>query len=176
VTARPILPVEVAAGHRRPGDTAEVPDNLFVRKALQRYWKLTRGLTLGAQGIVLDSEGRVLLVRHGYRAGWHFPGGGVERNEPVEAALKRELGEETGVILSAPPELFGVYANFRAFPGDHVVVFVVRSWTRPQVPAPNHEIAEQQFFSPSDLPESTSPGTLRRLAELIDGGSRDAMW
>jgi 8-oxo-dGTP pyrophosphatase MutT (NUDIX family) len=150
--------------------------NPLLIKALQRYWRMTRALTMGAQGLVLDARAHVLLVRHGYRPGWHMPGGGVEKGEAIAEALARELQEEVGIELAGPPELFGVYSHFDAFPADHIALFVVRSWRQASVPGPNREILEQRFFAPRDLPADTSPGTRRRIAEVLSGEPRSQAW
>jgi 8-oxo-dGTP pyrophosphatase MutT (NUDIX family) len=150
--------------------------NAVVIKALQRYWRLKRGLTMGAQAVLIDVEKRVLLVRHGYQPGWHFPGGGVEKGETVTDALARELEEEVGIRPSAPAELFGIYANFARFPGDHIALFVVRDWERPRVWQPTYEIAEQKFFTAGALPDETTGGTRRRIAEVLGGTPRSATW
>ncbi|HRD78484.1 MAG TPA: NUDIX domain-containing protein [Hyphomicrobiaceae bacterium] len=148
----------------------------IIGKLLQPYWRLTRGLTLGAQGVVLDPDRRVLLIRHTYRKGWFFPGGGVEAGETVETALERELAEEAGIEIAGPPRLFGLYANFRAFPRDHIALFIVDAWRQPAVPPPNAEIAEQGFFARGALPDDISPGTLRRIGEVLDSASRSRVW
>lgn len=147
-----------------------------ITKSLQLYWRQTRALTMGAQGVVLDDKNRVLLIRHTYRRGWHFPGGGVERNETIETSVARELEEEAGVILDARPELFSVYANFKAFPSDHIALFVVRNWSQPVVPAPNREIAEQVFAPVDALPDGTIAPVHRRLDEILGQAARQEHW
>lgn len=148
----------------------------LVTKTLQYYWRTTRSLTLGAQGCVLTADGKVLLVRHTYRPGWHFPGGGVEKNETIAAALERELYEEARIELTAPPQLFGIYANFQFFPGDHIALFTIRDWRQSEEPRPNHEIAAHAFFAPNELPENVHPPTRSRIEEVISGVRTSDFW
>jgi 8-oxo-dGTP pyrophosphatase MutT (NUDIX family) len=153
-----------------------LPRKTILTRVLQRYWRLSRGLTLGAQAALLDADNRVLLIRHTYRPGWHFPGGGVERGETVLDALTREVEEEAGVTLTGPAELFGIYSNQPVFPGDHVALFVARQWQQLRTPQPNYEIAEHRLFAPQDLPSDIHPGTARRLGEILHGNPRTPMW
>lgn len=146
------------------------------RRLMQRYWRMTRALTMGAQALVRDAEGRILLVRHGYNPGWHFPGGGVEFCETAEATVVRELEEETGVVAEVRPRLFAIYGHFDAFPGDHIALFVVDRWSRPRIPSATLEIAEHGFFARDALPDGITPGTRRRIVEICDGVAPSQHW
>jgi 8-oxo-dGTP pyrophosphatase MutT (NUDIX family) len=60
-----------------------------------------------ASAIILSKDGKILLGRKQpgkpsvYPDCWHIPGGLVEADETPEAALAREIREETGVDVSS---------------------------------------------------------------------------
>jgi 8-oxo-dGTP pyrophosphatase MutT (NUDIX family) len=136
-----------------------------------------RAMTIGVRAAVFDDAGRVLLLKHSYTPGWHFPGGGVEPGETLVQSVGRELDEEAGVALTGEPGLFGVYLNRIHSHRDHVAVFVCREWKQARtVKIPNFEIVDCRFFAREDLQEDTTAGTRRRLAEILDGAPQSADW
>lgn len=149
----------------------------LITATLRPIWRMRRGMTLGAQGAIIDADNRILLIRHSYRPGWFFPGGGVEWGETLEAALARELAEEVGVQLTQPATLHGLFANFSNFPGDHIAVYVVRHWSRtPENYVQRAEIAEAGMFAADAVPAQTDEGTRRRIAEIFSGAPIDGRW
>jgi ADP-ribose pyrophosphatase YjhB (NUDIX family) len=151
-------------------------DRILIRTILQPYWRLTRSQTLGVQGIVIQGGREILLVRHGYVRGWHLPGGGVERDENLGQALRRELLEEAGLRVRSEPSLHGIFSNFARSKGDHIAVYIVEDWERDCPPSPNLEILEQKFFDLKELPSGILEGARRRLAEVFDKRPISAEW
>lgn len=132
-------------------------------------------LTIGVRTIVRDDQGRVLLVRHTYSSGWHFPGGGVNKRETAIDAAVREVREETQIELTEPPKLLGVYLSLVQIKSDHILLYQAHGWRRVDEKPPNMEIAEAKFFALNELPPDTTGGTSRRLAEL-NGAPQSSMW
>jgi 8-oxo-dGTP diphosphatase len=58
-----------------------------------------------AVGILMQVDGRFLMTTRPagkvYAGYWEFPGGKIERGETLEAALRRELQEEIGIMIGA---------------------------------------------------------------------------
>jgi ADP-ribose pyrophosphatase YjhB (NUDIX family) len=147
-----------------------------LRRLFHVYWRFQRGATLGVRGMVIDGEGRVFLVRHGYVRGWHLPGGGVETGETMRDALTREMREEGNIEFSGTPILHGIYFNRQASRRDHVALFVIRDFRQSGPPQPGFEIAECGFFSRDNLPAETTQGTRARIAEVFDGTPSPEFW
>lgn len=61
-------------------------------------------------GVVVDADGRVLVIRRRDTGEWQIPGGVLEPAEPIDAGLVREVEEETGIRVR-PDRLTGVYKN-----------------------------------------------------------------
>jgi 8-oxo-dGTP pyrophosphatase MutT (NUDIX family) len=128
---------------------------------------------LGVAGLVVDAQGRVLLVRHTYNAGWRLPGGGVGRGEPPQDAVLRELSEEVGLtggsasFVSLHTKGVGWATNVVAL--YHVTGAAVNF-------RPNLEIRDICFADPRQPPDGTTPATLRRLAEFAGQAPLSPYW
>jgi len=145
-------------------------------KSLHLLFRVKRGLTIGVRAVVRDENGRVLLVRHTYTQGWHFPGGGVELNEAAEEALAKELRQETGLVLVGRPRLHGIFLNSAVSSRDHVLTYLCE--VKGQLPSLSlsPEIAELGYFGLDGLPNDTDQGTKRRLREISEGGLPSKFW
>jgi 8-oxo-dGTP pyrophosphatase MutT (NUDIX family) len=142
---------------------------------MQPLYRQSRGLTIGTRTMVLRPTGEVMLIRHTYAPGWLFPGGGVERGETVYQAAMREVREESGIVPEEEPQMHGLFLNDEQFPGDHVVCFVLRKFSEQEFRG-NLEIAEARFFAADALPEGTTRGTRRRIAEVMNGEPPARAW
>ena len=129
------------------------------------YWHIFQPINFGVQ-LMLIQDGQIVLVRHSYKPGWYFPGGGVKRKETVEMAGRREAREEVGGTLGRL-HLVGIYANLHGPTSDHITVFRCHDFAlNGQSDA---EIAEVKRFALEELPPDVNPGVRRRIAAYRQG-------
>lgn len=148
----------------------------IVYRVLHVANRLRRPLTMGVRAVVVDESDRVLLVRHTYLPGWHFPGGGIEPGETAREALVHELREEANIELEGEPVAHGLFFNDHATDRDHVLVYVVRRFRQTAPRAADMEILEARFFARNELPAGVTPATLARVAEIFDGAAVSERW
>jgi 8-oxo-dGTP diphosphatase len=145
------------------GLLAEIPElgGLAVRRIFAEFGI---GHTAGAALLIVDGLGRLLLVRSRHRRSFSPPGGFLRPHEPPGAAIMRELHEETGLRLDAPPLLFTTVSG----PGRrHETHVFIAALTEPGPDAASDrawEIVDVRWMTPSDQPD-IHPS----LAWMIDG-------
>ena len=113
------------------------------------YCFIFRPVRMGVRVMMIQDD-KVLLIRHTYLNGWFMPGGGLNRNESLEQAARREAKEETGAELGEI-SLLGVFSNFIQWKTDHTVVFLCKDFKI--TGKSDAEIAEMKLFALSELPE-----------------------
>ena len=100
----------------------------------------------GANAIVLDGEGKILMVRHSYgKKQWALPGGGIERGEAPSHGAQEETEEETGIIIDAGE--LRLIAYFVQRPKGIVFLFEATRFSGNLITEPNDEVLESRFMS-----------------------------
>lgn len=89
-----------------------------------------RFLWVGADVIIRDSTGRILIVDPTYKSDWDLPGGMAEANKPPHQAAQRELREELGLRLDIHRLLWVDWVSPHG-PWDDSLMFIFDGGTLP---------------------------------------------
>ena len=152
--------------------------HLFWRRTVLAFYLSAKAaitpVAFGVNAIVLDKNGRVVMVRHSYMPGLHLPGGGVDRGEPPEDAVLRELREEIGLSGAPVAEFVGLFTRRFGWITNLIALYRVRD--AEYVFKPNAEIREVVLVDPANLPDGIAPGARRRLVELATNAPLSPYW
>ena len=103
--------------------------------------------TVSVAGIITNDDGQVLLLNHVLRpvSGWGVPGGFIDFGEQPEAALRREIREETGLALTD----ISLY-RIRTLSRHVEILFTAKASGEAMVKS--REIIELDWFEPDGVP------------------------
>ena len=120
-----------------------------VRLSLTRT--LQQKFTASVAAIITNENGDLLLLDHVMRpaSGWGLPGGFINVGEQPEAAIKREIREETGLELHNI-KFYRVRTMKR-----HIEILYTGEATGNGVIG-SREITEIRWFPPADIPKEMS--------------------
>jgi ADP-ribose pyrophosphatase YjhB (NUDIX family) len=150
----------------------------MLKKVLGVLWRGTPGrlrtwgarffqprFTVSAGAVVIDESGRVLLLKHVFRtgAGWGIPGGFINHGEQPEAAVRRELLEETGLELESAE-----FAFARALANVHHFEVIFRCRPRGTARARSLEINRIGWFALDQLPEDLGSDQRRIIKRALE--------
>ncbi|WP_238649608.1 NUDIX domain-containing protein [Paenibacillus piscarius] len=131
--------------------------------------------------VVRDEQGSILLIRKKDETAWGLPAGAIEPEETPSRALRREVFEETGLMVT-PEQVIGVFGGWKYrheySNGDQVeytVIVFECSIVKGQLRSMDGEAEELKFFKEDELPELTMPYP-KKLFTLQADASRKAMF
>lgn len=131
--------------------------------SLRHMWRHWRKTPLAGVSVILaNTVGEVLLLRHSYGPDvWALAGGGMGPREDPQAAARREVREELGLVLDRL-ELVAVIEEVISGSPHTAHIFVAISDAPPR--PDGREILEARFFAADALPADLGRTTAARLA------------
>lgn len=132
-----------------------------MRKALTL--KETRH-SVSVAAVIVDAQGRVLIIQRRDNARWEPPGGVLELHETVEQGLLREVREETGYDIEIDAQT-GVYKNMER--GVIALVFRCRiAGGRPRHTTP--ETMNLRWLEPHEVARFLDAAYAVRVTDALD--------
>lgn len=118
----------------------------------QAYAPFVPSHSLGAGGLVEDGNGRFLAIREHGMSSFKLPGGHVDMGEPLEAAVRREVWEETGIETRFEGVLgFATKHPYRFGKSNAYFVCKLSPLTRVIAIQDSDEIADAQWLTIDDF-------------------------
>jgi ADP-ribose pyrophosphatase YjhB (NUDIX family) len=102
--------------------------------------------SVSVAGVITHDDGRALLVRRSDTLRWEPSGGVLELDESIDAGLRREVSEETGLMIE-PVALTGVYKNM----SRGIVALVFRCNVVSGHLRLNDEVSRFRWASPAEV-------------------------
>ncbi|MDD2807477.1 MAG: NUDIX hydrolase [Patescibacteria group bacterium] len=119
--------------------------------------------TVGTFGIILDKQSRVLLCHRRDYDLWNLPGGTLESGEAPWDGVKREVKEETGLVVEVS-KLMGVYSK----PDKNEIIFSFICRVADGKITLNNEADKIEYFEIEKIPSNTSPKQVERIKDAIN--------
>ena len=120
--------------------------------------------TVGADAVVLEEHGRVLLGRRRDAGFWTLPGGGVEKGETPWQAVVRETREETGFDVEV---VRLATVDWKQAASDIVFVFECRITAG--AAATSDETSEVRFVPKEELAALLPRRLVDRIEAVVSG-------
>jgi len=126
----------------------------------------------GVSALVVDDQGRVLMVRRADNGLWTLPSGIAEPGEEMAHSCAREVLEETGVVVQVDELISIRTVGPVTYPNQDVTTFVDHFFRCRPISGTAHvgddESIAVGWFDPADLPEPGTPRTLAQLGEALE--------
>ena len=126
--------------------------------------------SVSVAGVITDDEGRALLIRRRDTLHWEPPGGVLELDESIEAGLRREVQEETGLTVE-PVALTGVYKNMTR----GIVALVFRCKVVSGHLTLNDEVSGFQWATPEEIKAMADEAFAVRVLDALANDATPAI-
>jgi 8-oxo-dGTP diphosphatase len=147
---------------------AEVAGNFWkilpvkARRGIIRWTQAN--FTASTAAVIVGEERRILLLNHFIRpnSGWGLPGGFLQKGEQPEAAIRREVREETGLEIESLRVI-----GARTIGTNLEILFAGRSSGTAAVRS--SEVRDLAWFAAPELPSGLSHAHMAAIVKVLGG-------